>query len=447
MLPVTQLKSTEMFSSYITEKTARFKDEITPQQLDRARETGYLHIKDSHMACLPHLPHEITSLTIENCNNLTDLAGVPANIQSLSIIDCENINVSDLPTTVKTLHIELNNSPFIHTIPEGIEHLQLCHCHILSVPDSVRSLEITGRAIENLSGVPSELSSLIIRDYTPENQISIEHFISPSLQTLSLINVSNIVLPEKLPECVTSVTIHAAQKTIWNISAEGLPEGVDLDLQNVQLSPDVINGKNITFQGNDMAVALHFRPGYIVYGLDAPREKVVKAIKGLNDLAHKDIITQNTLTNAVWSRIRPNRYNTDHVIRKLLNDDSRGIDFRSFLKNHNKYNVIKPIYSKYHIDELWAKTSKAGLEFQTLIRNKVVMFCADGIIDSVKNIANKSTVYGCGITASELRWVYRNKNNEQIMKNIKFYLRGKEIPAERILCLPEWKDYHPKTGN
>ncbi len=64
-----------------------------------------------------------------------------------------------------------------------------------------------------------------------------------------------------------------------------------------------------------MEVALHFRPGYIVYGLDAPREKVVKAIKGINDLSHKDIITQNTLTNAVWSRIRPNRYNTDHVIQ------------------------------------------------------------------------------------------------------------------------------------
>ncbi len=103
------------------------------------------------------------------------------------------------------------------------------------------------------------------------------------------------------------------------------------------------------------------------------------------------------------------------LFSKLLNDDSRGIDFRSFLKNHNKYNVIKSIYSKYHIDELWAKTSKAGLEFQTLIRNKVVMFCVDGIIDSVKKIANKSIVYGCGITASELRWVYRNKNNEQIM--------------------------------
>ncbi|EFL3172643.1 type III secretion protein GogB, partial [Escherichia coli] len=43
-----------------------------------------------------------------------------------------------------------------------------------------------------------------------------------------------------------------------------------------------------------------------------------------------------------------------------------------------------------------------------------------------------------------LRWIYRNKDNSQIMKNIKFYLHGKEIPAERILDTPEWKDYRPK---
>ncbi|ENS1049146.1 type III secretion protein GogB, partial [Escherichia coli] len=44
------------------------------------------------------------------------------------------------------------------------------------------------------------------------------------------------------------------------------------------------------------------------------------------------------------------------------------------------------------------------------------------------------------------RWIYRNQDNEQIMKNIKFYLRGKEVPAEKILGMPEWKDYHPKRS-
>ncbi|CTU15433.1 T3SS effector EspK [Escherichia coli] len=61
--------------------------------------------------------------------------------------------------------------------------------------------------------------------------------------------------------------------------------------------------------------------------------------------------------------MRPNRYNTDNTIRKLLNDYSRGYCFRDFLKNHNKFNVTRPTFSKCGVDELWAKTSKAGLEF------------------------------------------------------------------------------------
>lgn len=58
---------------------------------------------------------------------------------------------------------------------------------------------------------------------------------------------------------MTSVTIHAEQKTTWNIGVEGMPDGLDLDLQNVLLSPDVVKAKNITFQGNALDVALHFR--------------------------------------------------------------------------------------------------------------------------------------------------------------------------------------------
>ncbi|EKB0319736.1 type III secretion protein GogB [Escherichia coli] len=444
MLPISQLQSPRTLCPYPSETDASIKNGITHIQLEEAKSSGCLHVKDCDMEYLPPLPNEITSVTVENCNNLLSLEGLPGNIQRLSVIGCENLKINDLPVTIKSLHIELNNSSFIHSVPEGVEHLKLCHCQVSGVPESVRYLEIKGNAVEGIASVPAELSSLSIRDYSPENKTSIDNLISPSLQTLHLTGCSNIILPEKLPESVISVTIHAEQKAMWNIGVEGMPDGVDLDLQNVLLSPSVVQAKNITFQGNQLDAALHFRPGDIVYGLDKPREKVVNAIRAINTLSKKDIISQDTLTNAVWSRIRPNRYNTDHTIRKLLNDDFRGYCFRDFLKNHSNFNIIKSTFSKCGIDELWAKTSKAGLEFQTLVRNKTVMFCTDGLIDSVQSIANKSDNYGQGITASELRWVYRNKNNDQIMKNIKFYLHGKEIPAEKILGAPEWKDYHPK---
>ncbi|HAY4987355.1 TPA: type III secretion system effector EspK, partial [Escherichia coli] len=393
---------------------------------------------------LPQLPNEITSVTIENCNNLTILTGLPVNTQNLSVINCEKLQITDIPSTVKNLHIELTDSPFIHIIPEGIECLTVCRCHISGVPESVRYLEIKGSATDSIKNVPNGLSSLSINSYNPENQARIDNLISPSLQTLSLTGCSNIILPEILPESVTSVTIHAEQKTTWNIGVEGMPDGLDLDLQNVLLSPDVVKAKNITFQGNALDVALHFREGDIVYGLSSPREKLVNSIKLVNDFSKKDIITQNTLTNAVWDPRTPRKYKQDPLIKRALNEHERGIKFKQHLKSHNNYNVTMADLCVYNRDKLWAKTSKAGLEFQTLTRNKTVIFCADEIVNSLKLIANKSDGYGQSITASELRWIYRNKDNDQIMKNIKFYLRGKEIPAEKILGAPEWKDYKPK---
>ncbi|EOL0932835.1 type III secretion protein GogB, partial [Escherichia coli] len=378
------------------------------------------------------------------CNNLTILTGLPVNTQNLSVINCEKLQITDIPSTIKNLHIELTDSPFIHIIPEGIECLTVCRCHISGVPESVRYLEIKGSATDSIKNVPNGLSSLSINSYNPENQARIDNLISPSLQTLSLTGCSNIILPEILPESVTSVTIHAEQKTTWNIGVEGMPDGLDLDLQNVLLSPDVVKAKNITFQGNALDVALHFREGDIVYGLSSPREKLVNSIKLVNDFSKKDIITQNTLTNAVWDPRTPRKYKQDPLIKRALNEHERGIKFKQHLKSHNNYNVTMADLSVYNRDKLWAKTSKAGLEFQTLTRNKTVIFCADEIVNSLKLIANKSDGYGQSITASELRWIYRNKDNDQIMKNIKFYLRGKEIPAEKILGAPEWKDYKPK---
>ena len=444
MFPTSQLKSSGILYSNPAETSASIKREITPTQIEEARSSGCLHVKDCDIEYLPQLPCEITSVTIENCNNLTNLTGLPVNTQNLSVINCEKLQITDMPSTVKNLHIELTDSPFIHIIPEGIECLTVCRCHISGVPESVRYLEIKGSATDSIKNVPNGLSSLSINSYNPENQARIDNLISPSLQTLSLTGCSNIILPEKLPESVASVTIHAEQKTTWNIGVEGMPDGLDLDLQNVLLSPDVVKAKNITFQGNALDVALHFREGDIVYGLSSPREKLVNSIKLVNDFSKKDIITQNTLTNAVWDPRTPRKYKQDPLIKRALNEHERGMKFKQHLKNHNNYNVTMADLSVYNRDKLWAKTSKAGLEFQTLTRNKTVIFCADELVNSLKLIANKSEGYGQSITASELRWIYRNKDNNQIMKNIKFYLHGKEIPAERILDTPEWKDYRPK---
>ncbi|EEQ2710326.1 type III secretion system protein, partial [Escherichia coli] len=144
MLPTSQLRPSGTFYSNSAETSAGIKSEITPTQIEEARAIGRLYIKDCDIEYLPQLPNEITSVTIENCNNLTTLTGLPVNTQNLSVINCEKLQITDIPSTVKNLHIELTDSPFIHIISEGIECLTVCHCHISGVPESVRHLEIRG---------------------------------------------------------------------------------------------------------------------------------------------------------------------------------------------------------------------------------------------------------------------------------------------------------------
>ncbi len=166
MLPTSQLRPTRTFCSYSAETSAGIKSEITPIQIEEARASGRLYIKDCDIEYLPQLPNEITSVTIENCNNLTTLTGLPVNTQNLSVINCEKLQITDMPSTVKNLHIELTDSPFIHIIPEGVECLTVCHCQISGVPESVRHLEIRGHATDSIKNVPNGLSSLSISSYT-----------------------------------------------------------------------------------------------------------------------------------------------------------------------------------------------------------------------------------------------------------------------------------------
>ncbi len=287
MLPTSQLRPTGTFCSYSAETSAGIKSEITPIQIEEARASGRLYIKDCDIEYLPQLPNEITSVTIENCNNLTNLTGLPVNTQNLSVINCEKLQITDIPSTVKNLHIELTDSPFIHIISEGIECLTVCHCHISGVPESVRHLEIRGYATDGIKNVPNGLLSLSINRYTPENQARIDSLISPSLQTLSLTGCSNIILPEKLPESLRSVTIHVEQKTTWNIVAEGVPDGLDLDLQNVLLSPNVIKEKTSLFRATHWMLPCIFVRETLSMGYPLPEKNLSTASNWLTTFPKK----------------------------------------------------------------------------------------------------------------------------------------------------------------
>lgn len=221
-----------------------------------------------------------------------------------------------------------------------------------------------------------------------------------------------------------------------------------------------------------------FQWGDIVYGLDQPREKSLSALssagfkrkeaikpqakgilKSIRQSFRKakektNIIIQNDITNAVWDVGKPKEYSDDKTISKQLNDPERGIHFRQFIGSHKKYNVIEQEEAtKLMADpskvmqfgvSLWKKTSKAGLEFQLLVRKKTLHFMTDRIGDDIGMVISKKG-YGASITSSELRWLYRHRDLPEVRSNLIFYRDGKKISHEEIFGNSEWKNYHPKN--
>ncbi|KAA0652915.1 type III secretion protein GogB, partial [Escherichia coli] len=59
--------------------------EITPIQIEEARASGRLYIKDCDIEYLPQLPNEITSVTIENCNILKAMLAICGRLRSSAV--------------------------------------------------------------------------------------------------------------------------------------------------------------------------------------------------------------------------------------------------------------------------------------------------------------------------------------------------------------------------
>ncbi|WP_353739733.1 RHS repeat-associated core domain-containing protein, partial [Yersinia rochesterensis] len=133
---------------------------------------------------------------------------------------------------------------------------------------------------------------------------------------------------------------------------------------------------------------------------------------------------------------------------KLDKDNS----FQSFLENHEKYKSA--LYAKGNNEDVRRK-SKGGIEWG-ISNNKRVHFVLDDLdILSVikKNYQGKNSDKGLStdkhknrsITGSELRWVYRNKNNPLVRDNVIFWAAGKEVAAPWSEDLERYA-FNPTTG-
>jgi len=128
-------------------------------------------------------------------------------------------------------------------------------------------------------------------------------------------------------------------------------------------------------------------------------------------------------------------------------------------ENNPKFNIAsiykevrkdagKTQYHEWHIAAaqtapklLWKRGSKLGIEMAASGAGNKIHFVLDEL--DISNIVNKEGPRGQSITASELRYAYRNR--ERLTGNIHFYKNNAETGAPWDTNAELWASYHPKS--
>lgn len=440
-----------------------------------------IHCIGDKLSSLPPLPNDLKQLKLINIPNL-EIPCFPENLEDITLINCKNIECfPKLPTGLLHLSVDSN---FVVPLPEGLLTLKLDDCNGLSaipkLPDSLKKLQIYKCKDLEISSLPNNLEEITLEKFSNIKQLklpdgllrfSVNSYFVPalpegllslsleicdglsalpelpgSLKTLEIKYCDEVKLPTELPSDLSQILLYSSSRTDWDIQPQNIPPNVNIATNGkVKINPECLKVPGVTYDNTSIDAAMHFRPGDIVYGTAHGRGPVFRAINILNDFSDKDIVMQNTLTNAIWDSKSFSKFRSDEEIKQTLNDYDRAMDFKSFLENHERYNVTNiQKFNTLTITERLSKTSKAGLEFQTSVREKSVIFCVDHLVDSIPDIASKSGPHGQAITAHELRWIYRHRDDDNVKENVKFFLRGAPVSHESVFSLTGWDKYQPK---
>ncbi|HHR6132380.1 TPA: hypothetical protein ACS72K_004051, partial [Providencia alcalifaciens] len=90
---------------------------------------------------------------------------------------------------------------------------------------------------------------------------------------------------------------------------------------------------------------------------------------------------------------------------------------------------------------LWKRGSKLGVEITASGAGNKIHFILDQL--DLEQVVTKAGKNGQSVTASELRYIYRNR--ERLAGRIHFYQDGVETDAPWVANPKLWSDYSPKT--
>lgn len=184
-----------------------------------------------------------------------------------------------------------------------------------------------------------------------------------------------------------------------------------------------------------------FKLGDIVYGLAEPRLDFFRSNKVIfaRELgATIDSFAATKTEHKLMSKIGREKFPP--------NQDS----YEQSLLSHPKY---KDIHDKMGFlfggttpadDPEWvSRKCKAGLYWASK-NNITIHFVLDDI--DMNRVVLKSDK---SFTASELRWIFRNRDDDKVKNVIKFWKEGKIVPApwETSNGIELWKNYKPKNAS
>ncbi|MBD2296377.1 hypothetical protein H6G06_23550 [Anabaena sphaerica FACHB-251] len=237
---------------------------------------------------------------------------------------------------------------------------------------------------------------------------------------------------------------------------------------------------------NDLVEA--FNPGDKLYGLrdqrpqDAVKPKAGNMATVQDELNNQFIGTKGIgrISKTMGSLAKQNDQNSANDIKKWKKGASYGeektppktqeqrleaLEYKEWLEKHPKYSPKNKIVrgealsSPYRQWDRVKKSCKAGIEY-AVTHGKRVHFILDDIdLEAVINKQNYQTkqpevkvdpITGDSqqnITASELRFIYRNWHDPLFKKGVQFWQGGKEVPAPWEQDPKSWQRYSPKSKN
>lgn len=180
-----------------------------------------------------------------------------------------------------------------------------------------------------------------------------------------------------------------------------------------------------------------FEDGDLIYGLLATRDNYVN-----NFSRFSDALTQNDRLGSAdyfMDFYRPywdGRYESNTL---------RQNKFKTSILNNRRYNNIIKKAEKSNSNVM--RKCKAGLNWAKEDNIRVHFLLED--IDMIKvvnktgeNIEKLGTVKT--VTGSELRWVYRNRHDEGVQKNVQFWNRGRRVDPPWVTDSAPWDMYDRK---